>query len=539
MQRRKFIQAAIFGTLIAPDCTRAMFPRGAVTTQGGNWQLPTGHYVNSPQTLTIQAPYASTVASNPYGKWYTGIALSLPVVVTGGAWPYHFALTGGPSGMTIGSDLDWAQWNSSTPLGGSNASYGVISWLNPVAGTYTLTVTVTDQAGTQINVTWTFVVGTSGFIFIDSVNGSPSVPNGGTGTGTLANPFKTIDDWYSGAAGSSGSTSARKSDATYSGDFVVYRAGAYACVAIEAADSGMRMPCVNGYKPKVHIGYPGETAIFDTTDAAFIIYSDSTQGPWFANLTATGMGANGDYKWVEWDSGITDSAFYNIIIDIPVDAGATGANPSFVMSRDNPPNVSSRGFISRCTFNQTLAHDYMLGYQTQYWTFELNTLAGVNDGNGFYAKLDLNDTWTIRGNTGLSANTGRGMVELDNYNGVTNVDVCWNNYYSTGAGIYYGPDTGGTGISGIASYRNTWQISEHTVDGIPLSTLAVTDDVNQFTTDAANSHGYQTINSGSISSATYTGEECVGLNGGFVTSGGALQGTFRSNYIGTRGHEIA
>lgn len=528
--RRKVIQslgagafALSAGGILAPKA-RGLIMLGGSAAPSGSWQLPAGHYVNSPLALTIIGPYAGLSTANRYYMQYPGILYRVPVLAYGGAWPYQYEVTG-PSGMTVGQHY-------------GDTDYGIINWSNPTTGTHSCTVTVTDQLGVTASVTWTLTVQTANFIFIDSVNGHPSSANGGTGTGTLSNPFKTLDDWYSGAAGSSGSTSARKNDTTYSGYFVYYRAGSYACVPIETADTGMRMPCVSGNKPKVHLGYPEETAIFDTTNAAFIVYSDTSQGPWFGGLTATGMGSGGDYKWVEWDSGVTDTVFFGNTFDTPVTAGVIGTNPAFLMSRDNPPNVTSRIGIVHNTFGKTLSHDYFLAYETQYGLFEWNTFADVNDSNGLYLKLDLNDTWTARANTGLAANTGRGLVCLDNYNGVTNVDVCWNNYKSTGAGIYYGPDGGGTGIAHIASYRNTWQISEHTIDGVPVSNLTVTDDVVQFTDSSANAHGYQIINSGSLSSATYAGEECVGLNGSFVNSSGDLVSPYTS-YVGIRGYKVA
>lgn len=517
----------------------AVRPYTPVQSGGGGF-LPAGHFVTSALPLTIIAPFAGLSTTNRYYKQYPGIPYIAPVVAYGGAWPYVFTLTSAPSGMTVGQTF-------------SSANYGTITWNNPIAGTYTCTVQVQDQNLNSVSSTWTLTVTTTGFIFVDSINGSHSVPNGGTGTGSISAPFLTLDDWYSGAAGSSGTPSARKADSTYSNFFVYYRQGSYTTVAIEGADNGNRMPLTNNAKPKIHLGYPGETATIDTTNAAIIIYGDAGQGPWFGGLSASGMASTGDYKWVEWDAGCHDTGFFQNNYNNPGTVGAQGANPAFMMSRANAPSISTRGFVSGCTFANTLNHDYMLGYATSIWVFENNVMTGVNDATGFYAKGDGshptqggNDTWTVRNNTCLAANTGRSLVSMDGYAYATNMDICWNNYAtgSGGTGLYFGPDTGGNVISGIYSYRNTWQISSHVIDTVPVTSWTVINDVTPFTNGSANSHAYILAasggSSGSLASGSFSGEECVGLNINCVTpSSGNLTGSFRTNFLGLRGHEIA
>jgi hypothetical protein len=514
--------STVAGTVNAGVYNFALYADG---TAGPSWQLPPGHYVTSALALTIIAPFAGLSAVNRYYRQYPDIAYRVPVVVYGGAYPYQYELTSAPSGMTVGQHY-------------GDTDYGIINWPSPAAGTYSCTVQVTDQVGTVATVDWTLTVTTSGFIFVDAVNGSPSSINGGTGTGSISAPFKNLSDWYSGAVGTGGTLADQKHDTEFSEYFVYYYDGTYSTYAIQSGGhTGDVLSLENNAKPKVHLAVPGSSPVFDLSVAGFEA-DDSGSAYWIGGMQVNNISTAGDGIGFLFNSGATDTGFFEVTFGTPADPGVSGENPSFIMSSQNDPEVSTRGFISHCTFDDTSNHDFFLGYNTQYWVFEWNTVAGVNDGIGFYAKLGGNDTWTVRNNTGLAANTGRSLVSLDGYSAVTNVDICWNNYLSSGAGIYFGPDTGST-VSDVYSYRNTWQISEQTVDGVPVSGLTVTDDVNQFTATAANAHGYQFISGGSLSSATFTGEECVGLNGGFVDSSGALTGSFRTNYLGTRGHEVA
>ncbi len=515
--------AAASGSLItgiklsgAPTVATAV--TGALTT-GGSWQLPAGHYVVSALPLTIIAPYAGLSGTNRYYTQYPGLLYRVPVVAYGGAWPYQYEISG-PSGMTVGQH-------------DGDTDYGIINWTNPVAGSYSCTVTITDQVGTVVSVTWTLTVTTSGFVFVDEVNGHPY----GTGAGTLSNPFKTMADWY--FASTSGS--AGRFDTTYQNSIIYYRAGTYLMDACYVDTNGA---VEMGDKPRIHLGYPGESVTFDphVTGGNACWYPSNVSNIFFGEITFADVannGSSGMNQSVRLSSGATDAHFFEVTWDTPSTTVSGSNNQSFVMSEDNHPSILQRFSMTHCTFNGTVGRDLFLGYYTQYCVFEWNTLAGVNDGIGFFAKLGFNDTWTVRANTGLAANTGRSFFSADAYNNVTNTDVCFNNYASSGAGVYFGPDPGGT-ISTQYFFRNTWQVSEHTVDTCTVNGLTVTDDVLIYTNSSANSDGVQVINGGTLTSPSYSGTECVGLNGTFVTAAtGALTGVSRTNYLGLRGHERA
>jgi hypothetical protein len=485
----------------------------AAASGDGGWQLPPGHFVPAKLALKIIAPFAGLDTRNRYYKAYPGIPYRVPIVVLGGAWPFKYELTSAPSGMTVGSTL-------------GSADYGVIDWQAPTASASSTSVTlrVTDQSGTSATVTWSISVTTSGFLFVDAANGSDS------NAGTIAAPLRTIAGWYGGA------TYGAKSDASHANDFVYYRTGTYSTSTafLEAAGTGQRMPCVSGNKPKVHLAYPGEKAVLDTTSGSFIFYSDDAVGYWFSGFTATGMGAGGDFKWVEWDSGPSDIVFFDNQFDVPVDTGVTGSNPALLMSRSNAPAISTRVAFVNNTTQGTNGHDVFLGYDTADCVFERNTINGSTDpGNGFYAKID-NADWTVRNNTGLSANSTP-LVAIDGYSTSNAIEICWNDYASAGNGILLGL-TPNHAVGSVWAYRNTWQIANQAATNLTVTDLEVSDDVVQYTNASANSHGW--IDSSANVTATFTGEECVGSGKKYVDSSGNLVAPYAAACRGTRGHEV-
>lgn len=483
--------------------------------------LPATHSVQSALPLTIIAPYTGMSANNRYAKEYPGGTYNPPIVAYGGKWPYIFSITG-LSGATVGN----------TP---QTPGYGQINWPNAVAGTYPVTVGVVDQAGVSASVSYTLVVSTSGTIFVDAVNGKPF----GTGTGTKANPFKTMADWY--FAGTTGSAS--RFDTTYANSMVYYMNGTYLMDACFVDNPNTPGECEMGNKPKIHLPWPGQTAVnFNPNvsggDACW--YYGAVANVFIGNVNVTDLASNGSSgfnQFVRLSSGATDCVFFQTNFSTPSQVVSGSNNQSFIMVDDNHPAIAQRIAISGCTFNNTLGRDLVLFYYSQYYVCENNTIAGVNDGIGFFSKLGFNDTITIRNNTGLQANTGRCLWSADGYNNVTNADICWNNYKSSGAGMYFGPDPGGA-ASGIYSYRNTWQVSEHVIDDIPV-TITVINDVTQFKTSGAAPHGYQIVNSvsGGSLNITVSGEEAVGT-GTYVTAAGVLLPAL-STLVGTRGSTVA
>lgn len=197
----------------------------------------------SPRTAGTSSDVGGpNISSNHRIFWaYPGLEYNIRASVIGGAYPYTFALSNAPAGMTITSTT------------------GTITWTNPTANA-TPTLTVTDSEGTQVTGTWTITVDATRFIFLDAVNGNDFDAPSNPGTGTLANPFKKIRDLYS------GSVYASKSVNTHLNKIAIFRTGTYYIDGfIEDATPtyGGRMAVLDGYKPVAWVAYPGATPIIN------------------------------------------------------------------------------------------------------------------------------------------------------------------------------------------------------------------------------------------------------------------------------------
>lgn len=170
---------------------------------------------------------AAITAGNRIFKAYPGIEYNIRAVVVGGTYPYTFSLSGAPSGMTI------------------NSSTGEVRWPNPTGSSATPTITVVDSEGTQRSSPWTITVTTSGFRFVDAVNGSSS------GNGTITSPWRTISD----IAGSNAAA----------GEVVYFRNGTYDVLDMPRVSAGTVWERVEfpDEKPNAWIAYPGEAPVID------------------------------------------------------------------------------------------------------------------------------------------------------------------------------------------------------------------------------------------------------------------------------------
>jgi hypothetical protein len=171
---------------------------------------------------------AAITAGNRIFKAYPGIEYNIRAVVVGGAYPYVFALSGAPTGMSI------------------NTLTGEIRWPSPTGASTTPTITVTDSEGTQRSSQWTIAVTTNGFHFVDAANGSPS------GSGTISSPWRTISNMAN-------------APNTAAGDVVYFREGTYSVLDMPQQSIGSVWERVEfpANRPNAWIAYPGETPILN------------------------------------------------------------------------------------------------------------------------------------------------------------------------------------------------------------------------------------------------------------------------------------
>ena len=118
-------------------------------------------------------------ANNRIFRAYPGVEYNIRAAVVGGVYPFRYSLSNAPTGMTINPDT------------------GEIRWPNPQAAASNITLTVQDSVGASRTASWSITVTTSGFRFLDAVNGRNAANNGcssSCGTGTQSNPWRTLED---------------------------------------------------------------------------------------------------------------------------------------------------------------------------------------------------------------------------------------------------------------------------------------------------------------------------------------------------------
>lgn len=441
------------------------------------------------QSLEIIAPRAGLTTANRYYKAYPGLLYEVPIAVIGGTFPNTYSLISGPAGMSI------------------NAATGVLSWPNPTTSgsPHTVAVQVSDAASGSASVTWTITVTTSGFVFVDA-----SAPGGGTGS--LASPFNSIDDWY-----------ITKANTTYSGQFIYYYDGTYNTNAAPVED-GWRL-AMPSHKPTVWLAYPGESPVIN------VVGSHISPYPSISNWYMEGLiirNMDTDFG-VRIDSGGDDMVFYrNTFDDMPVGAGGGGTNASGVMIANGGSKSNYVAFVDN-TFSDFLGGTAygILGYYADKVLVERNTFSNItaSDSKGVGPKMN-NSHWYIRDNRIHVAN-GQ-AIWVDSYPTTGNVEAAYN--LARGSmGLWVGQET--TGWGPFESYRNTY------VGTVELS---------NFNTGPAGFNADIIVNSsGSANHIDYSGGQTPTITNvlsgasaaGILDSDGNLQGSYRTTYLGTRGYE--
>jgi parallel beta-helix repeat protein len=467
----------------------------------GPWQLPEGHFEPAVIPLSIVAPRPEMSESSRYARAYPGLRYEVPVAVLGGAWPFAYELTAAPAGMTIGEHH-------------GDEDYGRVVWETPTAeeSPHAVEVTVTDQEGTQASVAFSIAVTTDGFLFVDAANGDDQ------NSGTLEAPFQTIDGFYRGD----------KWDATHSGSIVYYRAGTYRTDAAPLEDD-IRLSFIGDAKPVAHLGYPGETAIIDVRNGHFNFYGGVVD-VFASNLVWTEVGNNNLFHALSLDSDSQRMVVFDNVFEQPVGGGGIGSNSSVIFISSGA-TVTPYWTISHNTFLGSNGCMAVEAYLCSDGVFEGNVLSSNEDG-GIYLK-NSNPRWSIRNNQGLSGNSSF-LARVDAYNGsadVDDVEVCWNNWASSGAGFVLGYEANDYGD--FTAYRNTWQIGHHEVINAASAALSMIHDVAQH--DGGHAEAVSLENT-SVEPAV---EEQLAETRGLVDAEGRLVGRYREQYLGTRGAEVS
>ena len=456
------------------------------------------HAANYP--LEIIQPRTGLTTINRFYKAYPGLEYKVRPAIISGEYPFTYTLTTYPSGMTIDS------------------STGVITWSNPtVSGSpHNVTLSVTDAEDTTQTVSWTITVTTSGFYFVDAINGQ-TVANGGTGT--LANPWKTIEDWYE-----------TKSTNTYQYGFLYFRTGTYTPPALE---DGTRLAFVSNYKPQVWLAYPGESPVFDMNAAYVSVYSGGdnfyVQGIEFNNIS------NSVRRAVSIGGAVNNVTFFDN--DFSGTTYLDGTNQAHVFISDGGDAGSYWSFQDN-NFHDSSATMAIEGYNTNKVLVEDNFVSNL-DGSGARQSHGIgpkagNTRWDIRhnqlfGNDICEADIWLGGLNYDNY---SDMEVRYNLVIG-GSGSYTSiyVNMGDTDMGPVYLHRNT-------VSGGSVLVKFGTTGRGPYT---FSNNAIQNIGSGVTYSSPNPAESGVVIlsnnltgNSGLVDSNGLL---INRSYVGTYGWE--
>ncbi len=356
----------------------------------------------------IFQPQPNLDVKNRFYKAYPGLEYNVRLAVAGGQFPYQFTLVTAPSGMTIDTR-------------------GEVSWPNPTESDtpYQVTTSVTDSEGASQSVSWTITVTTTGFLFVDAINGTATDQGG---TGTRSNPWKTMKDVYGGDDYDS------KWANHHPGAFVYWREGEYILDAFfennQVHEDGFRVPW-SGRKPLVWITYPGETPEINfNSDGrdAYIFFYDEVENLY---LDGFDFNLNGNYR----GKGIAVGMNGNITVRKNIFKGLTNcANGS----------NNSHLFFTGGMGEYTSVQDNIASESCGYWLLGYDAPKTLVENNHITGDMPLPigpkyniQNWTIRGNyiQGQPA-AEKGAIWLQNGGYFADIEINFNLIQTSGSDDY-------------------------------------------------------------------------------------------------------
>lgn len=499
------------GSLIATTDGASSLLVGTAVAPDQQWQLPAGFFVPAKQAMLRIYPRPNNeTSSNARHRWayYDGvnpIEYRIPVGVAFGALPYKFDLIAGPPGMNIGRVY-------------GSPNYGVVTWVPQGNVTNAnVTVRVTDQQGNTLDVSWTVSTSsaTSRFVFV-----SPDGNN--ANSGSIDMPKQTL-------AGVFGSTFSASANA---GAICYLRAGTYTMPMYTDNEISNSHPCFQlriDRKPSAIIGYPGEN-VFLNSQSGRIVLGHSASDIFLQNLQFNGAMSVSNYRLIwTWAS----RTCIDRLIWTNASYGSSN-NDNATMFFGSAGDVIPYTYINDChesgrTAGGTNNYGFCSMYSRRYLLIERSSFTGATNG-AFYLK-GTNVDCTVRycdinqlnrgdhiASEGFSPNGNPTRIEWA-YNKIRGVDSeSWHTFESPAASVWMYRNT---------YYRVVLRMRQPNAAGPYVSENNV---IVSNTTPRVSS-GSQVSN---------IGTECQGtVNSGIVDAGTlALAGSFRSAWLGRRGHEI-
>ena len=371
---------------------------------------------------------------------YPGILYSITACAIGGSYPYVWSISNAPVGMSI------------------NSSTGVISMASPSTGTYSnIQVTCTDALGTVDSETYSIVVGTSGWNFVDAVSG-----NDITGTGAIGAPWQTLSKLRASAA---------------SGSRTYIRAGTYLVNGLPIdSGSGTISQRTSLSQATICIAYPGDAQPVldmecDGTDTDFGSFIELTGPALYFDGFKLYRGRNHFFRANVRSSGY-GAQFRNCLFE-QLGPGTNGVNSAMIMwtagGDGSGADPSWHDIVVGCTFTNVIGgtgNCALKLYGMNKWLIHGNTFSNTgthSEGTiaikGGLSAPDGGSTslvqGTVRANTldcDVTAIGGNMAGNAPGYSG----EICYNNVYSDDTALTLGVSKVTT-LGVIDVYRNTFR----------------------------------------------------------------------------------
>jgi len=354
-------------------------------------------------------------ASSRIYRAYPALEYNIRAAVIGGAFPYTFALTNAPAGMSVDAR-------------------GVIVWSNPQA-TATPTLTVRDSEGAQVTATWTIQVTPNGFRFVSATNGTAAP----TGTGTLANPWRTMADVYHNAG---------------TLDIVYFRAGTYNQLNLPRTTGGWERVEWGGSRPTTWLAYPGEVPIIDfgyqagVENGPMIRIGDSDADGQSRPPYVDGFETRNS-RIIGFQTG--SAATFRRLKMHHLLVGGDGSNAAHIMTLTQSPPVVGM-VIQDSEFYSAATESTTIKIYAQEKTLIEDTIH-----HSSYVGIELKDDvrrYTVRNN--LFYNISRHAIGGNMHETGTTGEICFNTVLQAGGGMKYALEVNQDGMAGVTHiYRNT------------------------------------------------------------------------------------
>lgn len=433
---------------------------------------------------------------------YPGLQYNIRAAVIGGAYPYTFSLRNAPPGMTI------------------DERRGEISWDDPQA-TASPTLVVVDAEGTQVTATWTIAVTSDGFRFIDALNGRNARGNGcdgGCGTGTFANPWRTIRDMYRNGR---------------PGEFVYFRNGTYRVTDLPRVRPGSqweRVEFAEQRNPVVWLAQPGHSPLID------FAYNPGVEAGPLIRLSGKDVYIDGfetinsrliGFQFVSGEG--TGPTFRRLRMHAH-GPGIDGSNASFILTTTNP-QPSDYGVIQDCEFWDVTGASVTIKIYAQRKLLIEDTVH-----HGVTVAIELKDDvrqFIVRGNSFYDVSST--AIGGNMHESTTEGEILFNNVR---AGVAL--DLNQDGMAGaIHVYRNTLvgRVQVRNTDAADGPFLLSRNVI------VSEDRGYR---GSRVHLTDVTAPERIVLtdnvagapSGGLVDAAGRLQGKY-ARFLGTHGHLLA